>query len=457
MRIRVRPECARATFVVSRMLVAAVVLAACGGDGPIVTSCVVNSVSVTPPTATLLPGGTQPLAVSVNSSNCSTQPAVSWTTSAADIATVSTAGLVTAVASGSAIITATAGSASGTSLITVSPPPVATVNVTGTSSLAIGATTILTAVALSTSNVVLTGRTATWSSSNSQIATVNQAGLVTAVAAGTASIRATIDGVVGQLAVTVLPPLAITTSVPAAGAATVLIDAVIRITFSAAIDPTTVTATSVVLSTGGTVVPATRTVSGNVVTVTPSALLTEFNTGYSLQVTTAVKSTAAQALASNGSVAFTTDFWDPNFHYRITNQFSGPSKSLDTFANSRECFMGDTGNFSGQFWFFIARGTGGSYSMQNAFGGANFGLEGADTGTPCFLTGGGLPNEVTFSGMLWKALPIPGFAGQYYLRPASTTTKSLATVGLVPQLVVTPTTPSGSSSANWTFTRLGRR
>ena len=60
----------------------------------------------------------------------------------------------------------------------------------------------LTAVALTASSVVLTGRTATWSSSSTQIATVNQAGLVTAVAAGTASIRATIDGVVGQLAVT---------------------------------------------------------------------------------------------------------------------------------------------------------------------------------------------------------------------------------------------------------------
>jgi hypothetical protein len=312
---------------------------------------------------------------------------------------------------------------------------------------------------MSAANVALTGRTTAWTSSNTAVATVSQTGAITAVAAGTALIRATVEGIVGEATLTVLPPLTIASIVPANGISTVVIDAVVRITFSAAVDPTTVTATSVVLSSGGTAIAATRTVSGTVVTLTPTAPLTEFGTAYTVQVTTAVKTAAGQSLAANAGSGFTTEFWDPNYYYRLTNQLNGPGKSLDTFSGgSNTCFMGDTGNFTGQFWFFTARSTpAGSYTMQNLFGGPNLGLEGADTGTACFLTGGGLPNEPTFSGMIWKPIAIAGFPGQYYLRPASTTTKSLGTVNNVPQMIVTPATPTASSSANWTFTRLNKR
>jgi hypothetical protein len=47
---------------------------------------------------------------------------VSWSTSAASVATVSSTGLVTSVADGTATITATSGSASGTAAVTVAIP-----------------------------------------------------------------------------------------------------------------------------------------------------------------------------------------------------------------------------------------------------------------------------------------------------------------------------------------------
>jgi hypothetical protein len=53
---------------------------------------------------------------------------------------------------------------------------------------------------------VLTGRTVTWSSSNTGVATVNASGNVTAVAAGTASVRATSEGQTGSATITVTAP-----------------------------------------------------------------------------------------------------------------------------------------------------------------------------------------------------------------------------------------------------------
>src|SRR4029079_7804279 len=57
-----------------------------------------------------------------------------------------------------------------------------------------------------TSNNVLTGRSISWSSSNTSIATVNSSGLVTAVALGSAQINATSEGITGGATVSVVAP-----------------------------------------------------------------------------------------------------------------------------------------------------------------------------------------------------------------------------------------------------------
>ncbi|MEI2748133.1 MAG: Ig-like domain-containing protein [Ferruginibacter sp.] len=79
-------------------------------------------------------------------------------------------------------------SSSNTVEVTVTPNAAVT-SVTGSSPLCIGATTTYTA-----NGVVLSGGTGSWSSDNEAVATVDNAGLVTAVSAGSANITYTITG-----------------------------------------------------------------------------------------------------------------------------------------------------------------------------------------------------------------------------------------------------------------------
>lgn len=98
----------------------------CGGDGPTGPDpAVVVSVTVTPSSATLTEGETLPL--SATALNGLGEPAVgatvSWSSSAPGVASVSAAGVVTAVAPGTASVTATAGGRSASAAVTVRPSP----------------------------------------------------------------------------------------------------------------------------------------------------------------------------------------------------------------------------------------------------------------------------------------------------------------------------------------------
>ena len=105
------------------------------------------------------------------------------------------------------MVTATSEGKSGTLSLKVGAAPVdppASVAVTApVTTLAIGQTTQATAVPKDSKGTPLTGRTVTWSSSSPGIATVSATGLITAVSAGTVAIKATVDGVVGTLGITV--------------------------------------------------------------------------------------------------------------------------------------------------------------------------------------------------------------------------------------------------------------
>jgi uncharacterized protein YjdB len=141
--------------------------------------------------------------------NVLTGRTVTWSTSNANVATVSATGRVTAVAAGSAVITATSEGKSGTASVTVREP-VASVEVTpAASALLVGETVQLTATLRDGDGNILTGRTVTWSTSNASIATVSATGTVTAVGLGTVTITATSEGVSGSATVVVgpAPPL----------------------------------------------------------------------------------------------------------------------------------------------------------------------------------------------------------------------------------------------------------
>ncbi|AMM43677.1 major tail protein [Pectobacterium phage vB_PcaM_CBB] len=92
------------------------------GQGDIIVD--VTGVTVAPTTATLDIGGTQQLTPTVAPADA-TNKAVSYSSSATGIATVSSTGLITAVAAGSATITVTTadGSFTATCAVTVSPAP----------------------------------------------------------------------------------------------------------------------------------------------------------------------------------------------------------------------------------------------------------------------------------------------------------------------------------------------
>jgi len=187
------------------MAVCTLALAAgCGGDssGP----PAVSTVSVSAPAGSIVVGQTAQLVATPRDANGNALPNrnVTWATSAASIATVSNAGLVTGVLVGSATISATIDGKTGTRLVDVVPPPVASVSVTAAAStIQAGQTTQATAVTRDAAGNVLTGRVVTWATSNGGVATVSNQGLVTGVGGGTVTITATSEGQSGSTTITV--------------------------------------------------------------------------------------------------------------------------------------------------------------------------------------------------------------------------------------------------------------
>src|SRR5436190_4665567 len=180
------------------------------GSATITVSTVpVATVTVAPPSAGLNTGQTVQLSATTRDSlgNVLAGRVVTWGSSAPSVATVTSGGLVTGVAAGTATMTATSEGKSGTSAITVTFVPVATVTVTPASAnLAVGQTVQLTATTKDANGNTLTGRTITWSSGNTAVATVTTSGSVKGVTAGSATITATSEGQSGTAAITVPAP-----------------------------------------------------------------------------------------------------------------------------------------------------------------------------------------------------------------------------------------------------------
>ena len=197
-----------------------------------VTLAPVASVTVAPSTANIAITGTVQLTATPKDANGNplTGRAISWSSSDNTIGTVNGSGLVTGVAAGSVAITATSEGKSGTASVTVAGAPVASVTVTPASaSVQAGQTQQLTAMLKDANGNILTGRTVTWSSNNTSVATVSSSGLVTAKVAGSATITATSEGKSGTSALTVTPvPVASVTVAPAS--ASVAVGATLQLT-----------------------------------------------------------------------------------------------------------------------------------------------------------------------------------------------------------------------------------
>lgn len=121
---------------------------------------------------------------------------VSWSSSNPAVATVSGAGQVTAVTPGTTTINATSENVTGGAQLTVTPPPVATVQVFGISRVKVGDPYQYT-VEARLADGTLVQRPVTWSIAEPGRATVNASGLVVPLVAGSITLQATVDGVTG--------------------------------------------------------------------------------------------------------------------------------------------------------------------------------------------------------------------------------------------------------------------
>ena len=153
-----------------------------------------TSITLSQTSATLDLSGTKTvqLRATVNPNTANVKTGVTWRSNDTSIATVSQSGLVTGVKNGSTTITATTENGkTATCTITVQTTPISvtmsptsiTLDLSGTRT-----TTLKATVNPSTANVQ---NGITWTSDNSNIATVNQSGVVTAVGTGSVYIKAT--------------------------------------------------------------------------------------------------------------------------------------------------------------------------------------------------------------------------------------------------------------------------
>ena len=184
-----------------------------------VTAPTVKSIAVSPSAPNITVGVAQQFTATATYTNgvtANVSSTANWTSSSAAVATIGSTGLATAVAVGSSTITASMGGVSGTAMLTVSAPSATSVTAIAVTpspaSFAMGATQQFTATATygngSTANVTTT---ASWTVANDTVATIKPSGLASAVASGTTTVTAALDGVSGNdaISVTIAPGTAV--------------------------------------------------------------------------------------------------------------------------------------------------------------------------------------------------------------------------------------------------------
>ena len=285
----------------------------------------VASVTLSATSTSMVAGQSQAVSVTLKdaSGNTLTGRTIAWSSSSTSVATVSPSGQVTAIAAGSAVITATSEGKSGTLGLKVAAAPVdppASVTVTApATTLAIKQTTQATAVPKDSKGTPLTGRTASWSSSSPGIATVSATGLVTAVSAGTVAIKATIDGVVGTLGITVSAPTG--TSGTLASVRVTLAQASVQL-------GQTTQATAVALDASGNAVsagtPTWSSANSSVATVSSTGLATAVGTGQVTIKATIAGVSGSSTLSVTSSVSGTALATVPTLPQALPSTTVGP-------------------------------------------------------------------------------------------------------------------------------------
>jgi hypothetical protein len=178
------------------------------------TLAAVTSLTISPSSVTIPLGATQQFTASGGITGGFTQDLTAyavWSSSTPSVATIGTGtaspGLAVSIGAGPASITASFGGVtSNTATLTVSPAVLNSISITPSNpSIAVGKTRQFSAIGsyLDGSTKDITA-SATWTSSNSQVATVSSAagtkGLATALSTGTTSVRASFAGITSNAA-----------------------------------------------------------------------------------------------------------------------------------------------------------------------------------------------------------------------------------------------------------------
>jgi hypothetical protein len=195
---------------------------------------VLSSIAVAPSSISVPKGVTQQFTATGRYSDGSTADLTSssvWSSSNSAVATIDATGRAATVGVGTATMTATVGSVSGSASLVVAAPELVSVTVSpGSAAVPKGATLQFTAVGTYTDGATSDlSSSATWSSTNTAVAAVDGSGRITALAIGTTTVRAAVGSHTGTVDVTVTK---IPTTLTAPPAMRQSLGAVERITFT---------------------------------------------------------------------------------------------------------------------------------------------------------------------------------------------------------------------------------
>ncbi len=181
-----------------------------GSDIITVPALALVSIAISPGNPSVPKGETQQLLASGTYNDGTTQDIsskVTWSGAVAGVVDLSGTGLISALGVGTATITATSGSISGTTAVTVSAAVALSLTVSPDNpSITVGSIQQFTAVeVLSDGTKRTVTNKATWTSANSDIASITSTGLASAVTEGTATLNASYGGVTGSGTLVVMP------------------------------------------------------------------------------------------------------------------------------------------------------------------------------------------------------------------------------------------------------------
>jgi len=177
------------------------------GQGTIVvTDSIPAHVDVEPANASATIGGHVQLGATIKTKTgrVLSGHALTWSTTDARYATVSSSGMVTGIGAGNARIVAKASAVADSSSIGVVFAPIAALAISPNSStITAGGSVQLSARATDASGNTLTGRSVAWQSSNNSVATITTGGLVSGIHVGSATITGTAEGKSATASITV--------------------------------------------------------------------------------------------------------------------------------------------------------------------------------------------------------------------------------------------------------------